>query len=397
METREARRFDLDWVRVGTVLMVFLYHSSLFFWTGWWYIKNAQTNAITDYFDNILGFWMMPLLFMVAGSAAWFSLRIRNTGKFTRERTLRLIVPFVFGLFVLIPPVTYLDRISKGYFSGSFIQYYPHFFQGFYSLSGPSKGDIHSAHLWFLLYLFFISLIALPVISWLKGDRGKRTIDWLARFTTKPGAIYLYALPGILISLALSPISTRTYLFILDWSYDLCVLCLFLFGFIYCMDSRFWVAVERHKIWSLGLALATTVIWISLWIKEVNTSPSYSLSQMPFTVLWVCTTWFYILTILGYARRYLNFSNRFLAYANEAALPFYIFHLTVIVAVGFFVVQWNIGIWAKYLLITVFSFAVIVLIYEFIIKRVNAIRFLFGMRSKPKIAPKGLEKNLQAN
>jgi glucan biosynthesis protein C len=159
---------------------------------------------------------------------------------------------------------------------------------------------------------------------------------------------------------------------------------LFLFGFIYCMDDRFWDAVDRNRAWSLGISLIVTVAWIFLWTKGVNTTASYSLSQMPYTVLWVWTTWFYLLAILGYARRYLNSSNRFLVYASQASLPFYVIHITVVVIIGFFVVQWNIGIWAKYLLVVVISFAVIVLIYEFIIKRVNAIRFLFGMRTKQR-------------
>jgi len=381
---KDARRFDLDWLRVITILSVFLYHASLFFWTYWWYIKNAQTSSFTALFVSVMGLWMMPLLFMIAGSAAWFSLGLRNKGAFIKERTLRLIVPFIFGLLVLIPPVTYLDRISKGYFSGSFIQYYPHFFQGFYSLVGPTKGDFHTAHLWFLLYLFLITLIAIPIISPLLADKGRKAIDWLARFTTRPGAIYLHILPAVIINLILEPVSIRTYYFIGDWAYVLSVLTLFLLGFIYCMDNRFWDAIERHRAWSLGMSLIVTAAWIFVWITGVNTAASYSWPQLLFSVLYVFTTWIYILTILGYARRHLNYSNRFLAYAGPASLPFYIVHVTVLVAIGFFVVQWNIWPWAKFLLIVILSFAAIVLIYEFIIKRVNVIRFLFGMRTIPK-------------
>ncbi len=394
MVTTEVRRFDLDWLRVGTILTVFLYHASLFFWTGWWYIKNAQTNSLINYLVQITDFWMMPLLFMVAGCAAFFSLRTRNTGEFRKERVRRLIVPFLFGMLVLIPPVTYLDRVNRGYFSGSFIQYLPHFFQGVYSMSGPSNGDIHSAHLWFLVYLFFISLLALPAISVLNSERGKKFIRWLARFTAKPGVIYIYAVPPCIISLVLSPIFPHNYAFINDWSYVLCVLCLFLFGYIYCADERFWVAIERNKVWSLGIAITTTVIWVFLWSKGVNTASAYSLSQIPFEILWVFTSWSFLLAILGYAHRYLNFSNRFLAYASEASLPFYVLHVTVMIIVGFFVVQWNMASWAKYLLITTLCFAFIALIYEFIVKRVNVIRFLFGMHMKTK-EPLGCQKKKQ--
>jgi len=132
------------------------------------------------------------------------------------------------------------------------------------------------------------------------------------------------------------------------------------------------------------MSLAVTAAWIFIWITGVNTAATYSWPQMLFSVLYVFTTWVYILTVLGYARRRLNFSNRFLAYAGPASLPFYIIHVTVLVAIGYFVVQWNIPAWAKFLLIVAFSFVAIVLIYEFIIRRVNAIRLLFGMRTIPK-------------
>jgi glucan biosynthesis protein C len=303
-------------------------------------------------------------------------------------------VPFVFGLLVLIPPVTYLDRVAKGLFSGSFIQYYPHFFQGLYSFFGPWKGDFHLAHLWFLLYLFIVTVLALPLILRLRGGKGKEVIDRLASFTAKPGAIYLYALPGCLIALALSPIFPHSFMLINDWSYILCVLTLFVFGFIYCMNNKFWLVVEKNKIWSLGVALVTTLVWVFLWIKGINTASSYSLAQLPFPILYVCTTWFYLLAILGYAHRYLNFSNRFLAYACEASLPFYIIHVTVLVIVGYFVVQWNMAIWVKYLLIISISFASIVVVYEFIIRRINVFRFFFGMRPKAKMVKYPVEKKL---
>jgi glucan biosynthesis protein C len=266
-----------------------------------------------------------------------------------------------------------------------------------YSMTGPSRGDFHLAHLWFLLYLFLITLIALPIITRLSAGRGQKAIDWLAGFTTKAGAIYLYALAGVVIALALAPVSPRTYMFIGDWSYDLCMLCLFLFGFIFCMDSRFWDAIERHRGFSLGLSLVVTVAWVFLWSRGVTTAASYSFPQMLYSVLWVCTTWFYLLAIMGYARRYLSSSNRFLAYASQASLPFYVLHVTVVVTAGYFIVRWNIVTWAKFLLMLAISFAAIVLVYEFIIRRVNIFRFLFGMRMVPKKAKIELVEELGVN
>jgi len=92
------------------------------------------------------------------------------------------------------------------------------------------------------------------------------------------------------------------------------------------------------------------------------------------------------LLLEGLLARYLNFNNRFLGYANEAVLPFYILHQTVILIIGFFVLQWSMGIAPKYLIITTSSFMAIMAIYELLVRRINILRFLFGMRLKKKVS-----------
>jgi hypothetical protein len=61
-------------------------------------------------------------------------------------------------------------------------------------------------------------------------------------------------------------------------------------------------------------------------------------------------------------------------------LPFYVLHQTVLLAVGYFVVGWAIPDLLKYLVIAASSFALIMVIYEFLVRRHNLLRFLFGMK-----------------
>jgi peptidoglycan/LPS O-acetylase OafA/YrhL len=78
----------------------------------------------------------------------------------------------------------------------------------------------------------------------------------------------------------------------------------------------------------------------------------------------------------------LNFQNKFLSYANEAVLPFYILHQTVLLCVGYYVTRWEIPDAAKFVIIALSSFAIIMAIYEFVIRRANVMRALFGMKVK---------------
>jgi len=90
--------------------------------------------------------------------------------------------------------------------------------------------------------------------------------------------------------------------------------------------------------------------------------------------------WCWIIGLLGLGHRFLDFNSRFLGYANEAVLPFYILHHTVIYIIGFYVIQRSSDIGSNFLIISIASFAIIMAIYELLIRRMNSLRFLFGMK-----------------
>jgi glucans biosynthesis protein C len=76
------------------------------------------------------------------------------------------------------------------------------------------------------------------------------------------------------------------------------------------------------------------------------------------------------------------------AYANEAVLPFYVLHETVIVAVAYFVLSWPIGGGAQYCLIALTSLAVTLLLYDLGVRRSPFTRFLFGLKQLGGPAPR---------
>uniref|UniRef100_UPI002729B53A hypothetical protein n=1 Tax=Sulfitobacter sp. TaxID=1903071 RepID=UPI002729B53A len=81
-----------------------------------------------------------------------------------------------------------------------------------------------------------------------------------------------------------------------------------------------------------------------------------------------------------YGKQFLNFSNRFLRYSGEASYPVYILHQTVIVAIGFYVVQLSTNILVKYLAILFSAILITFVLYDLLVKRTNLTRSLFGMR-----------------
>lgn len=77
------RRFDLDWLRIISILLVFFYHSSLIFATGPWSIKNTETSIhLVKWMQLGLGL-ILPLFFVIAGMSTFYALNYVKAGKYT--------------------------------------------------------------------------------------------------------------------------------------------------------------------------------------------------------------------------------------------------------------------------------------------------------------------------
>ena len=79
---------------------------------------------------------------------------------------------------------------------------------------------------------------------------------------------------------------------------------------------------------------------------------------------------------------YLNFSNRWLVYANETIMPLYLLHQPVIIVIAFFAVQWDTGIPLKLLVVVIGSFLISLGLIELLIRPFKVMRMLFGMKPK---------------
>jgi glucans biosynthesis protein C len=131
-----SRSYYLDWLRVLAMLTIFLYHNARFFNYEDWSVKNRQLDLGMSIFVRIVEQWIMPLFFVISAIAIYYSLKSRNNRQFLAERFKRLIIPLIFGIFILCPPQVYIERITHAQFSGSFWQFLPHYFDGWYGFGG---------------------------------------------------------------------------------------------------------------------------------------------------------------------------------------------------------------------------------------------------------------------
>ncbi len=368
--SRVPRRFDLDWLRVLAFTGVFFYHCSRFFNSNDWNIKNSETSPLIGIITSLFELWGMPLIFCISGASIFFALRSGAAVHFIRDRFMRLLVPLALGILMLAPPQIYLERLTHGEFQGTFIQFLPRFFDVDFWWIG--------VHLWYLEYLFLFTLLLMPLFIWFKRPSGERAIGALGRFSVRPGAMFLWALPFLLLLILVDPFGlTRPAL--PEWILRLVMYPLFLVcGYLIFADPRIQQAIIRQRraalvlasVLSLGMPVIATGI-------TASGAPTFALVMSLAGLL----SWSSILAILGYGMRYLDTHRPLLAYANEAVLPFYILHQPVILLIGYYVIPLALPIAAKYLIIAPLAFALVLALYEYGIRRWNPVRRLFGLKA----------------
>lgn len=370
------RRYDLDWLRVLAFTGVFLYHCSRFFDSSDWHVKNATSSPLVDTLKGIFDLWGMPLIFIISGASIFFALRPGGALQFLRNRVWRLLIPLPLGILVLAPPQVYLDRLTHGEFQGSFLEFLPLYYRDWNTWDGNFAWA--GMHLWYLEDLFLLTLLLLPIFALLKGESGRRFVEALGRLSNRPGMIFLWALPLVVVLLVVDPFQLVRPAF----SQDLMQLIIFLpflvYGFLIFSSDPVQQAIIRQRGIALGVALVLTLIMPL--VSEILQNDSSILLFILGMVLAGILIWSWLLMILGYGMRYLNKNHHLLSYANEAVLPVYILHQPVILLIGFFVIQLALPIPVKYLLITLPAFVITIGLYEYGIRRVNLMRRLFGLK-----------------
>jgi len=367
MDRSPDRRYDLDALRVLAVLLLVPFHSARVFDVfDPFYVKNPETSSGLSWaVVAFLNPWHMPLLFVLAGAATWLALGRRGPSAYLGERTRRLLVPFLFGILVVVPPQGFLARHVRGD-EASVASFLGDYWTVEGDLSGY-QGSFTPAHLWFIGFLFIFSLVALPLLARWRGRR--LSTRWL-----------LWAMPLVLLGANELPAPDD------GPQNPWYSLALFVAGFLLLADERTQRVVHRHWRSLLVAAAATMTTVLLVWSSGTGDGwRDGSPLDVGFSFLEEANTWLWVLALLGAGRALVGGPVRGLRYASEASFPFYLLHQTVIVAVAYAVVRWDLGVWPKYATLCLAALASTVALYE-LVRRTRPTRFLFGMkRQRPGV------------
>ncbi len=358
------------------VLLLFPFHVSRVFNTDDpFYVKAAHLSGPLSDALNFISVWHMPLLFVLAGASTFFALGKRSAREYLRERRTRLLIPFLFGIFVLIPPQTwYGGRFNSGY-AQSFWHYLVSgdFLKWNIKDGGDYYGGFGIGHLWFIIVLFLVAIVALPLLSWGRTERGGALLRSFSRRLGHPAGWALAAVLLVIGGALPDPSGLKPFYY----------LVFFVLGYLVVCDGEFIRRAERYRLSALAGGVALSVWWVLSGARLHDSLPGFSVQAGLLSFLGTLAAWMVIVGLLGYGKRYLDRMSPALAYLAEASYPVYILHQTIIVIAAVFIVRLAAAEPLQWLTLLVTSVVVTFALYE-AVRRVSVTRFLFGMRPARK-------------
>jgi surface polysaccharide O-acyltransferase-like enzyme len=314
-------------------------------WGETWYIHSMDL-LVPSIIKNINSFWMMPLLFAIAGISCRYSLERRSTGVYVKERVSRLLVPLIFGLLLIIPVMPFI--------AGNFWNGHAGYFDSFTKVTDLSgyDGALSVGHLWFILFLFFMSMVFLPFMVLYKR-KGKGTLG--------------DKVPLILVILmALVPCIVQSNIFEVTEIGGKSILessAYFLLGYFFLSNDNLLKKLDKYRFLLLGLFVLYAPFMMFVLKREFYEAAS----------------WLAILAILGLGSHYLNFSGKTTRYLVKSSFGVYLFHQPWIVVIAYFVINLVGSPWVQYPLVLLGAAVLTFLTYE-IVRRIPPLRWMLGLK-----------------
>jgi peptidoglycan/LPS O-acetylase OafA/YrhL len=337
-----------------------------------WHIMNNDSSKVLDdvmvYFEQ----FRLPILFFISGVGSVILLSKVSVKTFALNKITRLFIPLLVGVLLVVPPQTYIENITE-------LQSY---WQEFPKLALKFETN----HLWFIEYLIVFAFLAIPINKLLSSNFGALITNGLVKLAKYKLGLFLLVCLLIAIKIYFSLTFTSDDNKIENLSSSTYYFFFFIAGMLFIQSKDVWQAIGEQRFYNLMMLLVTTIIFYGYYYSP-DLSGYLSLDAR-WSIWWlVCclVAWSALLTILGYGQFYLCKTPQWLRLSNELIYPFYIFHQSVIVVLGYYVIALEATIAAKIILLFALSFTITTVICLFIIKPFKLLRFLFGLKSNKSL------------
>lgn len=376
------RQYFLDWIRIFAFFLLILYHVGMYYVSWDFHVKSPHAGTTIEPYMMLSSPWRLGLLFLVSGVATATMFDKMQLGAFLRRRSARLLLPLIFGMFVIVPPQSYLEVVEKVAYHGSYLEFmrlYVTGYHGFCRLDDCLRMPTWN-HLWFVAYLWWYS-VAYALLAVLPGRPLERLADLAGRSLTGWRVIVL---PLVVLATArvllLSHFPT-THDVVHDWYNHADYFTLFLIGALLARQPAVWRAFDAQRFTALGVALACWAMLIVYFALPERLVPQNleTLRSIQRVVYALCQ-WSAIVAVCGFGHRHLQFDSAARRYLTQAVFPLYIVHQTLIIVFAHYLQPVGMPPATEGVVLIVLTFTASFGIFA-VVCRIPVLRACFGIQS----------------
>lgn len=359
------RLYFFDNLRGFIILLVIVFHVSIGYSSKppeWWYVIDTKNSPIFNLFVMATDVFIMPIMFLIAGYFALPVLIKKGTAAFWRSKLSRIVIPWIIGVLLFAPLITYSIPFSRTATPPSYLTFWGMFF-------GPSI--FNHAQYWFLGILTWFFLLLTLVYHLAPSSFQQKASP------TSPSIIGLL-LFGLVT--AITFFTGNLYFQVDDWvsaayvahiqpTRILLYLCYFGLG-VHAWRSL-WFTKAGYNPPLRPWFIASVLMFIIFTVYRVvfsDTTPLLLKAGHALVHSFFCLTatfWFIILF-----RDFFN-SNAYLwRRVSSNSYTIYYIHQFIVIPLAYMVQKIDASVWIKFISVSILSVVLCYLVSEYIVGRV---------------------------
>jgi len=349
------RYYYLDFARSAFLLLGVVYHAALIFSGGTWIINDSESSQVFFYFTRLVKEFRMEGFFIISGFFSMMVIEKMPLGKFLHSRMLRLGVPMLFFGFTFNTLLIY-------FFDDDLLllrnwQLFDYVFYGYWL-----------RHLWFLGDLLVMVFVAVAVLKFIP-----RLPHFIANAKIPYWSFLLFVGLATFVSRRIGwqipdPPEGAAWFFVVKHHFFY-YLPFFVSGFIFFLNPKLLSDFIKNKFLNLIIASLHVFLLFSNWGSSFQT---YINELLPIGSMCMVGLNLYVFKL------FFDKKNDTIFAVSEASYSIYLLHQPLLVWVAYYVIDFDLSIWSKFLIILLSVYFFSYYVHRLVIRKVPLFYFLFN-------------------
>lgn len=334
-----------------------------------WPLRARETRNVFFFLVDFLHTFRMPIFFLIAGFFGAFLFINKSPEQMLKNRFRRILLPFLVFLFALRPFLSFSFKYCAAVFDG---ETPVPFTEHFSSLENYIPYNL--SHLWFLYYLFIISVMVY-LFSKLTKSISVSPIDNFFEYTFKNPVYRLLTLTSISFVI-LFLFEAKSFETSVHWLPDLGILTYFLAFYI----TGWLLYRKKEVVYTLKhFDVATTIIGvIAFWLKISYDNQMNLISLQIINSIITCSL---SIGIIGLFLRFFDTPNKHITYFVNSAYWVYLIHFFIALLLSGLLNDVLVSVYVKFLIVLLGTTTICFASYHFFVRKTFVGVFLNGKKT----------------